>query len=354
MRFACGVQDGVNPKTEVQREPRGGSMKTILLIGTAVAAVSAPVPLAAHEAMPGISQSHSPAGPPDPNGGLADIVVTAQRRAETAQRAAVAIDVVSPQELTRAGVVTATMLNATVPALTVQQGGGANTTFFVRGVGNFTNNGYSDPAIAFNLDGIYLGRPTSTTGTFFDLERIEVLKGPQGTLYGRNATGGAINVIPAKPKLGERTLSFSGSFGNYDAVDVEAAANLPIGDNAAIRIAGKVVDRNGYNEDGTSDEVGQGVRAQLLIKPSPTVSIRLSGDYSHQGGAGVGASYVGTENFTPGTPATSISPPNYMHASHLPASIPSAGSLRLAAMPILDMPSFPELSSTPLRWSPPI
>jgi len=154
-------------------------MKTILLIGTAVAAVSAPVPLAAHEAMPGISQSHSPAGPPDPNGGLADIVVTAQRRAETAQRAAVAIDVVSPQELTRAGVVTATMLNATVPALTVQQGGGANTTFFVRGVGNFTNNGYSDPAIAFNLDGIYLGRPTSTTGTFFDLERIEVLKGPQ-------------------------------------------------------------------------------------------------------------------------------------------------------------------------------
>ena len=69
----------------------------------------------------------------------------------------------------RAGVVTATMLNATVPALTVQQGGGANTTFFVRGVGNFTNNGYSDPAIAFNLDGIYLGRPTSTTGTFFEM-----------------------------------------------------------------------------------------------------------------------------------------------------------------------------------------
>ena len=294
-------------------------MKTLFLVGTAIAAMSAPamsapVTLAAQEAAPDVAQSHSLAGPApssDAKGGLADIIVTAQRRAETAQRAAVAIDVVSPQELTRAGVVTATMLNATVPALTVQQGGGANTTFFVRGVGNFTNNGYSDPAIAFNLDGIYLGRPTSTTGTFFDLERIEVLKGPQGTLYGRNATGGAINVIPAKPRLGERSLSVSGSFGNYDAIDAEAAANLPIGDNAAIRIAGKVVDRKGYNEDGTSDEVGQAVRAQLLIKPSPAVSIRLSGDYSHQGGAGVGASYVGTENFTPGTPATSISPPNY-------------------------------------------
>ena len=311
-------------------------MKTLFLVGTAIAAMSAPamstpVPLAAQEAAPDVAQSHSLAGPApssDAKGGLADIIVTAQRRAETAQRAAVAIDVVSPQELTRAGVVTATMLNATVPALTVQQGGGANTTFFVRGVGNFTNNGYSDPAIAFNLDGIYLGRPTSTTGTFFDLERIEVLKGPQGTLYGRNATGGAINVIPAKPRLGERSLSVSGSFGNYDAIDAEAAANLPIGDNAAIRIAGKVVDRKGYNEDGTSDEVGQAVRAQLLIKPSPAVSIRL-------------------------TPRRRPSR-RQITASRLLASIPSAGSFRQPAAPILGMPSFREPSSIPPRWPPPI
>jgi iron complex outermembrane receptor protein len=65
------------------------------------------------------------------------------------------------------------------PSLTVAQGGGATTSYFVRGVGNFTNNAYSDPAVAFNYDGVYIGRPTSTGSAFFDLERIEVLKGPQ-------------------------------------------------------------------------------------------------------------------------------------------------------------------------------
>lgn len=303
-------------------------MKALLLVGTAFAAVSLPMTAAAQVATPGAAVAPAATTQAEPSGqttGLAEIVVTAQRRVENAQRAAVAIDVVSPGELTRAGVVTATTLNATVPALTVQQGGGANTTFFVRGVGNFTNNGYSDPAIAFNLDGVYLGRPTSTTGTFFDLERIEVLKGPQGTLYGRNATGGAINVIPAKPKLGERSVSLSGGFGNYNAIDVEAAANLPIGDNAAFRLAGKIVNRDGYNQDGTSDEVGQAIRAQLLVRPSPGVTVRISGDYSHQGGRGVGGSYVGTENFTPGTPATATSPANYTFA---PANVdPYSGLL---------------------------
>jgi iron complex outermembrane recepter protein len=95
----------------------------------------------------------------DGEGGISEIVVTAQRKQESAQKAAIAIDVVSSDELTNAGVVTPTSLNAAVPSLYVARGGGANTSFFIRGVGNFTNNGFSDPAIAFNLDGVYLGRP---------------------------------------------------------------------------------------------------------------------------------------------------------------------------------------------------
>ncbi len=257
--------------------------------------------------------------------GLAEIVVTAQRRAESSQRAAVAIDVVSAGDLAAAGVVTASTLNAAVPSLTVQQGGGANTTFFVRGVGNFTNNGYSDPAVAFNLDGVYLGRPTSTTGTFFDLERIEVLKGPQGTLYGRNATGGAINVIPVRPRLGETSTAVAFGYGNYDAKDIEVASNIGLGADAALRVSGKIVDRDGYNKDGTTDEKGEGLRAQLLVKPNDAVSIRIAADYSHQGGFGAGADYLGVEAYTPGTAANATSPANY---TFVPANVaPRTGML---------------------------
>nr|WP_225883602.1 Plug domain-containing protein [Sphingomonas aliaeris] len=130
--------------------------------------------------------------------GLTDIIVTAQRRSESLQRAAIPVDVITGDTLANSGVTTSGQLGQIVPSLAVQNNGGANTTFFLRGVGNFTVNGYSDPAIAFNYDGVYLGRPTSTSGVFYDLERVEVLKGPQGTLYGRNATGGAINILPLR------------------------------------------------------------------------------------------------------------------------------------------------------------
>jgi len=257
--------------------------------------------------------------------GLADIVVTAQRKSENLQRAAIAVDVVTAADLSAAGVVSPTTLNAAVPALTVQQGGGANSAFFVRGVGNFTANGYSDPAVAFNLDGVYIGRPSSTTTVFYDLERVEVLKGPQGTLYGRNATGGAINVIPTRPQIGETSVSAAAGYGNYDAKEAEAAINLPLGSLAALRISGKVVDRDGYNKDGTLDDVGQAVRAQLLLKPNEQFSLRLAADFSHQGGNGPGGSYLGREAPSVGTAATATSPANY---TYVPTGLDPRGGFR--------------------------
>lgn len=252
---------------------------------------------------------------PAPAAGLGEIVVTAQRRSENLQRAAVPVDVIRPEVLLNAGIVRSDTLNAAVPSLIVTQAGGANSSYYLRGVGNFTSNAYADPAIAFNYDGVYIGRPSATNGTFYDLDRIEVLKGPQGTLYGRNATGGAINVIPAKPKIGETSGYGSFTYGNFDTLDGEGAVNLPIGDRGALRVSGKVVSAKGYNDDGTNDEVGQAFRVQLLANLTDTLSVRVSEDWSHQGGYGPGASFNGVYSFAPGAPATSNSAPNYVYTS---------------------------------------
>ena len=285
-------------------------MRHLLKASVAVAALAMAVPANAQS-----KESPSPgaAAQQPQTEGIQDIIVTAQRRSESSQRAAVAIDVVGPGELNNAGIITASTLNAAVPSLYVTRAGGANTSFFIRGVGNYTNNGYSDPAIAFNVDGVYYGRPTSTTGTFFDLDRVEVLKGPQGTLYGRNATGGAINVIPTRPKLGSFEGYVSGGIGRFRAVDAEAAINLPVGQHAAFRFSGKAVDSHGFNDDGTSDEVGQAIRGQFLVKPSEALTVRVAADYQHTGGIGVGSSFNGFEQFTPGSPATATSPANYTY-----------------------------------------
>jgi iron complex outermembrane receptor protein len=235
------------------------------------------------------------------NTGLAEIVVTAQRREELAQRTGIAIDVLTGGAITSQGVTQATDLGRIVPSLNVQAGGGASVSFFLRGVGNFTVNGYSDPALGFNYDGVYVGRPTSTSGVFYDLERVEVLKGPQGTLYGRNATAGAINVIPTRPKIGEFSGFANASYGNYDALTLQGAVNAPLGDKAAVRIAGNVVNRDGYLSDGTSDEETQALRLQLLAELTPELSVRLAGDWSHSGGRGVGSSYAGRYAFNRAT-----------------------------------------------------
>lgn len=261
-------------------------MRTSWMVGSAVALVLATGTAHAQDETAQAETSESPVG-------LTEIVVTAQRKVESAQRAGLAIDVVGGDELSRAGVTSSSDIGKLVPALTVQQNGGANAVFFLRGVGNFTVNGYSDPAIAFNYDGVYLGRPTSTSGMFYDLDRIEVLKGPQGTLYGRNATGGAINVLPAKPKIGEFSGFVDASYGNYDAVSLQGAVNVPIGETGALRVSGNLTQHDGYLSDGTSDDRSRAFRVQYLAELTPDLTIRVSGDYSQTGGKGAGSTYQG-------------------------------------------------------------
>jgi iron complex outermembrane receptor protein len=229
--------------------------------------------------------------------GLGEVVVTAQRKEESLQDAAIPITVISGEDLVNAGITDSTQLNRLAPALFVTSGGGANAGYFVRGVGNFTNNGYTNPAIAFNIDGVYIGRTSSTIASFLDVASVEVLKGPQGTLYGRNATGGAINVNPAKPQLGVTSGQFAASYGNYDAVQIEGMLNMPVGDQVAFRLAGSYLNRDGYNSDGTNDADDLAFRAQILAALSDTLSVRLSADYSTQKGVGPGTTLHGVYRF---------------------------------------------------------
>ncbi len=248
---------------------------------TDAASTPAPVP---------VSQADQVA-PPAENG-LGDIIVTAQRRSENLQRAAVAVAVVSSAAITERNVTTPAGLSQLVPAISIQPAGGTATTFFVRGVGNFAVNGYTDPAIAFNYDGVYVGRATSTQGLLFDLDRVEVLKGPQGTLYGRNATSGAVNVLPARPVAGAFSGFASASYGNYNAYNIQGALNLPLGEDGAIRVSAIRSKHDGYLSDGTSDEDLAAVRVQMLAKLTDRLTIRVAADTSRVGGIGTGSSYA--------------------------------------------------------------
>lgn len=230
---------------------------------------------------------------------LEEIVVTAQRKAQSLQDAAVAIDAFSGGDLIKSGISNSGDLSKLVPAIRVVNGGGSNTSIYMRGVGNRTNSSYVDPAVAISYDGVFLGRPAGAFATpFYDVARVEVLKGPQGILYGRNATGGAINVIPETPKLDLYEYGMSTSIGNYSSVEFEGFVNIPVNENVAVRLSANHVERDGYNRDGTSDRRADSFRGQVYVEPSDELSIRVGLDYTNVGGAGDGFSYIG--QYVPG------------------------------------------------------
>ncbi|MGY4398963.1 iron complex outermembrane receptor protein [Sphingomonas sp. UYAg733] len=246
-----------------------------------------------------VGQSQSLQAPAEESG-LQDIIVTAQQRGENLQKAALPVAVVSGADLLNSGVRGIDTLGKLVPSLVVASGGQGNLVF-IRGVGNFSFVASSDPAAAYNFDGIYVGRSSATFGTFYDLERVEVLKGPQGTLYGRNATAGAINILPVQPHLGETSGYASASYGNYNEVQAEGAVNLALGENAGFRVSGTYTRHDGYLNDGTQTDDSAGARAQLKVKLTPALTVRLEADYAQQRGLGGGSNYVGKYAFNPVT-----------------------------------------------------
>jgi iron complex outermembrane receptor protein len=213
------------------------------------------------------------------------IIVTAQRREQTLQDISASVVAVGADRLANSQINNLQDLQTIVPS--VNFGNDFNQAkIFIRGVGANTSTTGNATGVALHVDGAVVARAEAQLTSLFDLERVEILRGPQGTLYGRNATGGSINLITAKP-----TDSLSGygrlTYGNYNAIITEGAISGPITDNILFRIAGKTEDRDGYGENPvTGSEVDdlkrRMVRGMLQFNFSDTTDLLLSGEYFRQ------------------------------------------------------------------------
>ena len=221
------------------------------------------------------------------NEGLEEIIVTAQKRSEDLQKTAAAVTAVSGEALTKAGVTDPQGLTDLVPGVEVGFNN-SNTTFSIRGVNSTTDATLGDAAVAFHLDGVFQGRPSAASGLFYDLARVEVLRGPQGTLYGRNATAGVINVIPNHPDFSGLSGEGQVEVGNYGELRTEGMFNAPVSSTLAVRGAAQTLRHNGYLNTGYNDADDAAARLQALWRPTDKVSLLLAGDYFHQGGVGNG------------------------------------------------------------------
>ena len=188
---------------------------------------------------------------------IEEIVVTAQKREESAQRVPIAITAFSAAQLAQSGIVTSDELQRFTPNLTWNAAGGAGSSVGLRGIVdiNFTTGQVGSVAIV--VDEVGLNSPVANTFALLDLERVEVLRGPQVTLYGRSTTGGAINFITNRPEVGgELNGRVSATIGDFDQVDIEGALGLPLGDRAALRVSALSSTRDGIFDNltlGTTD-----------------------------------------------------------------------------------------------------
>ncbi|MDF7777848.1 TonB-dependent receptor [Sphingomonas sp. AOB5] len=218
----------------------------------------------------------------DEDPAIQEIVVTAQKRTTLVQETPLAVSVVSGDALQENGVKDAQGLAAFVPNVSIGEGSRASVQIAIRGVYSATNE--SDPSTAFHVDGIYYSRPSGANAIFYDIERIEVLRGPQGTLWGRNATAGSINVITRKPSF-DWEVQAQGAIGNYGALEGQVIVNAPVIDGKwALRGAFVYDERDAYEVSPVANAAAPGIRnraARLhsLFQPTERLTILLTGDY---------------------------------------------------------------------------
>jgi iron complex outermembrane recepter protein len=270
-------------------------------------------------------------------GGLEEVTVTAERRSEFAQSAPLALAVVSGEEIANQGVSQPEDLNKLIPGLQITNA--PITTVSIRGVGTFSElDSLAQLGVAVSTDGVYIDRVTEVAGNFYDLNRVEVVLGPQGTLYGRNATGGAVNLISNKP-----TNEFGGNIqeelGDFGLRRTTGALNVPVTDELAFRFAFYDSKRDGYLSDGYDDEDTRAGRLHALWTPDSNLSLLVTLEASRVGGVGQGGAFEGL-----GLTGAQSSP--LANTLHQLADIPSANG----PVPIpLPYPSYQDFYNTGAR-----
>jgi len=214
-----------------------------------------------------------------------DIVVVATRENTLLSKTPLALTAVTGAGLRDAGVTSASNLGELVPNMSIDRTNGLQIT--IRGVTSTDGTEKGDPSAAFLLDGIYLARPQQADVGFFDVNHVEVLRGPQGTLYGRNTTAGVINVITNKPELGKFGAGINAGVGNYNAWNVDGYVNVAAGENAAFRLSATYDQRDSFLHKVAGDTLNEGpfrknlsVRAQAYFKINDNADILVRGTYA--------------------------------------------------------------------------
>ena len=219
------------------------------------------------------------------NSAIEEVIVSAEKRNESLQDVSISVTALTEDVLETKNITDFVGLSAIAPGVTVAKNEGYKTIISIRGVGDETNqNAIAAPSVALHMDGIFIASKFSLRTDFIDLERIEVLRGPQGTLFGQNSTGGTINVISQKPSFDETKGKIDLAIGNFGLTKFRGAANIPLSDKVATRMSVVSTDRNGFsknilNNQDLDDANHTSLRSDWFFDISDTTSLRVFGQF---------------------------------------------------------------------------
>ena len=214
------------------------------------------------------------------------ITVTAEKQPATLDKTPLSIEVISGDGAAQRGLDQLDELMAGVGGVKILQGA-AGPSFYIRGIGTGVPPSVGDPEINLNIDGVYQSQPEYARAGLYDIRRVEVLRGPQGTLYGRNALAGVVNVVTNDPVFHPDAAAALG-VGDYGRLAAQGMVNVPVGDTLAVRAAFSSQKRDGYLSNGADDERVDSQRIKLLLRPDGPVALLLAVDHTREGGQGEG------------------------------------------------------------------